>query len=77
MAFGSALRAANLSIALKVKQLHLYDGFDFDTRVVVSSAESGVIHEGVLFAKGEQHGAKNQVVLDKNDENLKISIYKG
>jgi hypothetical protein len=44
MAFGSALRAANLSIALKVKQLHLYDGYDFDTRVVISSGESGVIH---------------------------------
>lgn len=58
MAFGCALRAANLSIALKVKQLHLYDGYDFDTRVVVSSAETGVLHEGILFSKEDQHGAK-------------------
>ncbi len=27
MAFGGALRAANLSIAFRVKQLHVYDGY--------------------------------------------------
>lgn len=27
MAFGASLRAANLSIAFRVKQLHFYDGF--------------------------------------------------
>ena len=77
MAFGAALRAANLSIALKVKQLHFYDGYDFDTRVVISSAESGVIHEGIIFTKVDQHGAKKSISLGKNDEELKISIYKG
>jgi hypothetical protein len=37
MAFGSALRAANLSIAFRVKQLHFYDGFEKAVKAVVSS----------------------------------------
>ena len=43
MAFGSALRAANLSIAFRVKQLHFYDGLPDSVRAVVSSIEKGVI----------------------------------
>lgn len=44
MAFGSSLRAANLSIAFRVKQLHLYDGFEEEIKCVVASQE-GVITE--------------------------------
>lgn len=36
MAFGSSLRAANLSIAFRVKQLHFYDGFEKDIKCVIS-----------------------------------------
>lgn len=35
MAFGSALRAANLSIAFRVKELHFYDGFDQNINCVI------------------------------------------
>ena len=45
MAFGSALRAANLSLTFKVKQLHFYDPMNLDTRVVISSADKGVLLE--------------------------------
>ena len=37
MAYGSALRAANLSLTFRVKQLHFYDGLNLNTRVVVST----------------------------------------
>jgi hypothetical protein len=37
MAFGSSLRAANLSIAFRVKQLHFYDGFEKDIKCVITS----------------------------------------
>ena len=37
MAFGAALRAANLSIAFRVKQLHMYDGFEEPVKVLISS----------------------------------------
>jgi hypothetical protein len=44
MAFGGALRAANLSIAFRVKQLHFYDGYSEPVRAVVSSLEDGVVN---------------------------------
>lgn len=43
MAYGSALRAANLSIAMKMKQLYFYDDNIFSTKVVISTPEKGVI----------------------------------
>lgn len=36
MAFGSSLRAANLSITFRVKQLHFYDGHEENIRCVIS-----------------------------------------
>jgi hypothetical protein len=43
MAFGAALRAANLSIAFRVKQLHFYDGHPEEVRAVLANIEDGVI----------------------------------
>lgn len=43
MAFGAALRAANLSIAFRVKQLHFYDGNPEPIRAVITNIEDGVI----------------------------------
>ena len=37
MAFGSSLRAANLSIVFRVKQLHFYDGNDEEIKVVIGT----------------------------------------
>ncbi len=37
MAFGSSLRAANLSITFRVKQLHFYDGFEKEVKCVIAS----------------------------------------
>lgn len=45
MAFGSALRAANLSIAFRVKQLHFYDGYPEHVRAIISNLEDGVVAE--------------------------------
>ena len=43
MAFGSALRAANLSLTFRVKQLFFSDPMNLDTKLVVSTEEKGVI----------------------------------
>lgn len=43
MAFGAALRAANLSIAFRVKQLHFYDGHPEQVRAVLTNVEDGVL----------------------------------
>ena len=56
MAFGGALRAANLSIAFRVKQLHVYDGYSENVRAVVSNVEDGVIHESIIFNKDSEQG---------------------
>ena len=45
MAFGCALRAANLSLTFRVKQLHFYDGLDINTRAVIATEEKGQIYE--------------------------------
>ena len=58
MAYGSALRAANLSIALRMKQLHFYDDSNYETKIVVSTPEKGVIFKNPLFSKESQHGEK-------------------
>jgi hypothetical protein len=52
------LRAANLSIAFRVKQLHYYDGFPENVRAVVSNVEDGVVHESIIFDKDSEHGLK-------------------
>lgn len=45
MAFGSALRAANLSLTFRVKQLYFNDPMNLDTKLVISSSDRGVISE--------------------------------
>lgn len=58
MAFGAALRAANLSIAFRVKQLHFYDGNPEDIRAVITNVEDGVLNETVLYNKDSEQGLK-------------------
>lgn len=45
VAFGSALRAANLSLTFRVKQLHFYDPMNLDTKVIISSTDKGALFE--------------------------------
>jgi len=45
MAFGAAFYGANSSKKYKVKGIHLYDGFNFDMRIILKNAEEG-INEG-------------------------------
>jgi len=49
MAFGSALRAANLSLTFRVKQLYFNDPMNLDTKLIVSTTDKGVILEQKLF----------------------------
>lgn len=58
MAFGSALRAANLSIAFRVKQLHFYDGYPNKVRAIVSSIDEGVIADVELFDENSEQGLR-------------------
>ena len=66
MAFGGALRAANLSIAFRVKQLHFYDGYAEPVRAVVSNVEDGVISESVIFTKDSEQGLRREVVVNES-----------
>lgn len=77
MAFGAALRAANLSIAFRVKQLHFYDGHPEEVRAVITNIEDGVLSETVLFNKDSEQGLKREVVVSENDADVKVSIYYG
>lgn len=42
MAFGAAFYGANSSNKYKVKGIHLYDGFNFDMKIVLKNAEEGI-----------------------------------
>ncbi len=77
VAFGAALRAANLSLTFRVKQLHFYDPMNLDTKVVISSPDKGVILEETLFHLSDHHGAKKTISLDHNDEDVKVTVYVG
>lgn len=66
MAFGCALRAANLSLTFRVKQLHFYDGLNINTRAVISSEEKGVIAEQELFTLADQHGQKKTIEVEES-----------
>jgi hypoxia up-regulated 1 len=77
MAFGGALRAANLSIAFRVKQLHFYDGYPEPVRAVVSNVEDGVIAESIIFDKDSEQGLKRDLVVNESSEDLKVTIFYG
>jgi hypothetical protein len=76
MAFGASLRAANLSIAFRVKQLHFYDGFEKEIKCVVSYGDK-VLEEKVLFTKDSQHGEKAILQLTPPENEIKIDLYYG
>lgn len=76
MAFGSSLRAANLSIAFRVKQLHFYDGFEKEIKVVVSSKEE-VLEEEVIFTRESQHGDKAVLHLSPPSDEIKVELFYG
>ncbi len=65
MAFGGALRAANLSISFRVKQLYFYDGHPEQVRAVVTNVHDGVVAEVELFNKDSWQGERKEVILDK------------
>jgi molecular chaperone DnaK (HSP70) len=43
VAFGSALRAANLSHTFRVKQLYFHDQMNLDIKVIISTPDKGVL----------------------------------
>ena len=65
MAFGAALRAANLSIAFRVKQLHFYDGNPEPIRAVITNIEDGVLSDNLLFNKDSEHGLRKEITIDQ------------
>jgi len=77
MAFGAALRAANLSIAFRVKQLHFYDGYPELVRAVVTNIEDGVLSESLLFDKDSEHGLRKEIPVNENEADVKVSIFYG
>lgn len=66
MAFGSALRAANLSLTFRVKQLYFNDPMNLDTKIVVSTTDKGVILEQTLFEIDNHHGDKKSLSINEN-----------
>lgn len=77
MAFGSALRAANLSLTFRVKQLYFNDPMNLDTKIVVSTTDKGVILEQTLFEIDNHHGDKKSLSINENSEDLKLTVYVG
>ena len=83
MAFGAAFYGANSSKKFKVKGINLYDGFDFEIRIVLKNADED-IEEGdtrfyfknaTLFKKGSRFGLTKEVTF-KCKENLLVELYK-
>ena len=77
MAFGAALRAANLSIAFRVKQLHFYDGNPEAVRVVVTNVEDGVLSQNTIFDKDSEQGLRREVIVEENKDDVKVAVYYG
>jgi hypoxia up-regulated 1 len=76
MAFGASLRAANLSITFRVKQLHFYDGFEKDIRCVVSSGDK-TLQDKILFTKDSQHGENAILQLSPPESDIKVDLFYG
>ena len=77
MVFGAAFYGANSSKKFKVKGINLYDGFNFDIRIVLRNADES-IEEGddsyyfknaTLFKKKNRFGLTKEVNF-KCKENL-------
>jgi cytochrome b subunit of formate dehydrogenase len=75
MALGSVLHAANMSVSFRVKDIHIYDGYNFDVKLVVKS-ESETILDETLFKKGDYFWAKKDIELNHTDSDVTISLYK-
>lgn len=83
MVFGAAFYGANSSTKFKVKGINLYDGFNFDMRIVLKNADE-TIQEGdagyyfknaTLFKKKNRFGLTKEVSF-KCRENLIVEVYK-
>ena len=83
MVFGAAFYGANSSKKFKIKGINLYDGFNFDIRIVLRNANEK-IQEGedgyyfknaTLFKKKNRFGMTKEVTF-KCRENIIIDLYK-
>jgi hypothetical protein len=83
MVFGAAFFGANSSKKFKIKGINLYDGFNFDVRIVLRNADES-LEEGdigyyfknaTLFKKKSRFGLTKEVTF-KCRENLIVELYK-
>jgi hypothetical protein len=83
MALGGAFFAANSSKKFKVKGINLYDGFNFDIRLVLRNLDE-TIQQGdekyfyknaTIFKKKNRFGLNKEVNF-KCEVNLRADLYK-
>jgi hypothetical protein len=83
MVLGAAFYGANSSKKFKVKGINLYDGFNFEMRIVLRNAEEDIdetdsrfyFKNVTLFKKKSRYGLTKEVSF-KCKENLIVEIYK-
>ena len=83
MALGGAFFAANSSKKFKVKGMNLYDGFNFDIRLVLRNLEEDITSSdknyfyknATIFKKKSRYGLNNEVNF-KCLQNLRADLYR-
>jgi hypoxia up-regulated 1 len=83
MVLGAAFHGANSSKKFKVKGINLYDGFNFEMRIVLRNSEEGIAEDDsryffknvTLFKRKSRYGLTKEVSF-KCKENLIVEIYK-
>ena len=83
MVLGAAFYGANSSLKYKVKGINLYDGFNFEMRIVLRNADESITEADsryyfknvTLFKKKSRYGLTKEVSF-KCRENLVVEIYK-
>ena len=46
-------------------------------RAVFTNVEDGVLNESALFDKNSEQGLRKEVVLDENENDVRVSVYYG
>ena len=43
----------------------------------MTNVEDGVLNESLLYDKDSEHGLKKEIVLDENENDVKVAVYYG
>lgn len=78
IAIGSVLHAANMSSAFRVKDIHLYDRFNFSVGVDILDDNQNSVYKDEQFFKAEDPQLlRREIVLENPSSELTINVYEG